>query len=388
MIVNWFVDEPEPPEPERIRWLSAWASGGTIYTQGAQANTSPVATLIRQDRKLFSAIGAQVSSLVRSTGKLLSGTGVTSAGMTWAFGLPLGATTLPLATNVRSTGKFLQGTSLPAANLSRLTSKLLAVATDPIATLVAIRVFLVSSQALASAVATLIRAKTTAQSLLANAAAVAGLTYVSGKLLLANATISGTLSRSVGKNFQGTSGPIASALRSTSKFFSASASAIASLTSFIPQAIEPTRRFVLLLRNIAWALVRSFVSYNVIGQEVQGMPFFGTFPPVTPLQKQTLSFDFGKFLPAGVTLTGTPTLTLTPIYGTDSNPASRITSGPTIGTVSIALGGSGVTSTGILFQLFGCPAGVTYIVETVCTRSDGDIAEGSSRLSSNSPGST
>ena len=185
------------------------------------------------------------------------------------------------------------------------------------------------------------------------------------------------------------------------------------LLFFAPAVLDPTRRFVNELAGEDYVLRGRFYRSVVVGEEIQyalrapehwftansfplvyclvgkwslGMPFFGTFPPISPAQKQTFSFDFGQFLPPGVTLTGTPTVALTTVYGTDSSPLSRITGGPTIGTVPTSLGGSGIANTAILFQLFGCLAGVQYVIETVCTRSDGDVAEGSARLQSNPPG--
>jgi hypothetical protein len=108
----------------------------------------------------------------------------------------------------------------------------------------------------------------------------------------------------------------------------------------------------------------------------EGMPFIGELPFVAPDQVQTIALDFGRFLPAGVMLTGLPELNVSVKSGTDSSPASRISAGPTIGTAAQAIGGTGRAQTAVLFQVAGCVAGATYIVEAVCPRSDGDTAEG------------
>lgn len=106
-------------------------------------------------------------------------------------------------------------------------------------------------------------------------------------------------------------------------------------------------------------------------------PFTIQLPPVGPNQLQTMGLDFGKFLPAGVTLTGTPTVTLSVSSGTDATPAARLTRAGAVGTISTADGGTGVTNAAVLFQVGTCVAKVVYIADVVCARSDGDVAEGS-----------
>jgi hypothetical protein len=125
--------------------------------------------------------------------------------------------------------------------------------------------------------------------------------------------------------------------------------------------------------------------YVVVMQQGNEMPEFGMLPFVSPAQKQTISVDFGAFLPGGVTLTGSPTVTATVNSGTDSTPQSRI-SGGSVGTESLANGGSGVANTAISFQVSGTLPGVVYIIEVVCTRSDGDIVEAWGYLPSEAPG--
>lgn len=165
----------------------------------------------------------------------------------------------------------------------------------------------------------------------------------------------------------------------------------------IAPILDPTRRFVILLsyvsevlslRPLQYALSLTSIGYCLLAQRVQGMPFFGQFPSVAPNQKQTISLDFGNFLPSGVTLTGTPTLNWIVKFGSDPTPTSHVTAGPIVGTISPTVGGSGIADTAILFQILGLLPGVTYIVEILCNRSDGDIAEGSAVLSCVSPGSS
>ena len=107
------------------------------------------------------------------------------------------------------------------------------------------------------------------------------------------------------------------------------------------------------------------------------MPALMSLPPIDAvIQKQTIALDFGQFLPSGVVLTGTPTVTLSVVSGVDATPSSRLSGLPKIGTVAPQQGGSGVANTAILQQLVGLLGGVTYLVTAYCTRSDGDIASG------------
>jgi hypothetical protein len=106
------------------------------------------------------------------------------------------------------------------------------------------------------------------------------------------------------------------------------------------------------------------------------MPQFPTFPPVAPSQFQTCAFDFGDTLPNGVTLTGTPTINILHHIGIDPSPGSRIRSGPSVGTVPISQGGSGISNTAVIFQVGNCLNGVVYTIEVVCNRLDSDVAEG------------
>jgi len=105
------------------------------------------------------------------------------------------------------------------------------------------------------------------------------------------------------------------------------------------------------------------------------------FPNIGPNQAQTMGVDFGKFLPSGVTLTGTPTINVTALNGLDASPNSRISGGPSVGTISTANNGTGNTNTSVLYQISGCTPGETYQLDIYCTRSDGDRAESFVRFS-------
>jgi hypothetical protein len=111
---------------------------------------------------------------------------------------------------------------------------------------------------------------------------------------------------------------------------------------------------------------------------------------VAGLQAQTLWVDFGKFLPSGVALSGAPTLSIANgsySAGKDSSPSSRLTGGPTIGTISTALGGTGLTNTALLFQLSDLQPNVTYLLTYACGRSDGsDVVAGFNHVYAQSPG--
>ncbi len=96
-----------------------------------------------------------------------------------------------------------------------------------------------------------------------------------------------------------------------------------------------------------------------------------------------MAIDFGNFLPAGVTLTGTPTIALSVSYGTDAAPQSRLVGGPVVGT---ARDGTGIANTAIVFQIGSCVAGTIYVIDAYCLRSDGDTAEASAHFQCLAPG--
>ena len=111
------------------------------------------------------------------------------------------------------------------------------------------------------------------------------------------------------------------------------------------------------------------------------MPYARTLPSVLPNQEQTVAIDFGEALPAGVTLTGMPIVTISLASGNDPNPQSRLLRAGAVGTAPKAIGGTGVTNAAVLFQVGTCVPGAIYIVDVVCARTDSDVAESSTRLS-------
>ena len=99
------------------------------------------------------------------------------------------------------------------------------------------------------------------------------------------------------------------------------------------------------------------------------------FPSVVAsTQVQTLWVDFGKFLPAGIMLSGTPTVTVAvDPYSAVSDPApmSHISQGPALGTAPAAVGGTGEANTAIFFQISDLLPNVLYMISYSCARNDG-----------------
>jgi hypothetical protein len=120
-------------------------------------------------------------------------------------------------------------------------------------------------------------------------------------------------------------------------------------------------------------------------------PYFPDLPDVIVGQKQTLAFDFGKFLPSGVTLTGTPTVTIA-VSDLNGQTApvtldSEFTGAAQVGTVTLANGGSAVANAAVLRQMLPTVGGgITYCITITATRSDGDIAKGESHIRVVTPG--
>jgi hypothetical protein len=105
------------------------------------------------------------------------------------------------------------------------------------------------------------------------------------------------------------------------------------------------------------------------------MPRANDFPDIDAVnQVQTLTFDFGRrYLPEGVTLQGTPTVTFAVVSGEDADFADRVKS-KSIGAAPPPKG-TGRDLCAVLIQVGGLVAGVTYMPKAVCNRSDGDVAE-------------
>lgn len=110
------------------------------------------------------------------------------------------------------------------------------------------------------------------------------------------------------------------------------------------------------------------------------MPAIASLPPLGLNQSQTMAIDFGVFLPPGVTLVGSPSASVTTTFGEDLSPNSRITVPPSIGTVPQNIGGTGRANTAVLWRMGECVPNVVYVVDISCMRSDGDVAEASTRF--------
>ena len=121
----------------------------------------------------------------------------------------------------------------------------------------------------------------------------------------------------------------------------------------------------------------SYVALARPGDMPQILP---PLPDVATAQVQTMAVDFGFFLVTGVTLMGTPILNLGVSAGSDPDPQSRLNTEPAIGTSPTSQGGSGIVNAAVLFQVADCQSGVTYTVEAICARSDGDTAEAWTRF--------
>ena len=116
------------------------------------------------------------------------------------------------------------------------------------------------------------------------------------------------------------------------------------------------------------------------------MPRASDFPPLgAVIQEVTLTFDFGPMLPAGVTLTGAPTVTCTVESGVDPDPSSRLLGPAVIGTAPPP-SGSNVPNAAVLQQIGSGVADVTYLLVCSCPTSVGDVAELWSLISCVEPG--
>jgi len=85
------------------------------------------------------------------------------------------------------------------------------------------------------------------------------------------------------------------------------------------------------------------------------------------VEKEIVTFDYGKTMQPGVTITSISFIAVTILDGFDPSPTSRLLGGPTIGFSPY----SGAPSQGV-YQLVGtCLAGVTYGFQCVANTSDG-----------------
>lgn len=91
-------------------------------------------------------------------------------------------------------------------------------------------------------------------------------------------------------------------------------------------------------------------------------------PPIDEIvEEETVTFDYGILLAAGVVLTGAPTLTCDVYSGTDPAPSSRL-----LGAAAFVASPNSGASNAAVAQLVGTMvAGVTYRLQCVCATSDG-----------------
>lgn len=142
-----------------------------------------------------------------------------------------------------------------------------------------------------------------------------------------------------------------------------------------------TRRYLRVASCFSYVAVAPSLRYIAVapGGNWPTMPrILPDLPAIAPEQAQTIAIDFGKLLPSGVTLTGTPTLNVsTAAAGAahDPSPASRVSVGPMIGAVPVALGGTSFANAAVLAQFSNCIPNAVYVIEVVCQRSDGDKVE-------------
>jgi hypothetical protein len=112
---------------------------------------------------------------------------------------------------------------------------------------------------------------------------------------------------------------------------------------------------------------RQFTIPRVTGVKLPQGPDFSTLDTTEAVND---TFDFGPWLPSGVTLTGTPTVTCSVYSGSDSAAPSRLVGTP----VFVASPSSGATQAAVLQQIGNNPvAGVTYRLDCSVTTSDGQV---------------
>lgn len=87
------------------------------------------------------------------------------------------------------------------------------------------------------------------------------------------------------------------------------------------------------------------------------------FEQIAPGEENVLTFIFAPGLPSGVTLTGSPTVTVKTIEGVDANPTGILNG-------SSALDG---TSTMVLVPVAPTVDGVQYVVRVLCATTQSNI---------------
>lgn len=96
------------------------------------------------------------------------------------------------------------------------------------------------------------------------------------------------------------------------------------------------------------------------------------FPTLYPAERKYVAWRFNLQLPAGVTLSGTPTVTVTDVNGVDTNPNPGLVTGVAVGTY-----GSDAANTAVVAWLGSGyqKAGACYLFDIKCGQSDGGNIE-------------
>ena len=149
------------------------------------------------------------------------------------------------------------------------------------------------------------------------------------------------------------------------------------IRSELPYVFTPQRVFYYspVVPDTYYASCKKEFFYTVIISKERTMAQLIVFPQIGPNQIQSMGVDFGQLLPANVTLTGTPTVTVTAVIGTDASAASRVTTTPIINTIPIPNGGTGIVNAAITWQVGGVVSGVTYQADVYCYTTSGDRVE-------------
>jgi hypothetical protein len=101
------------------------------------------------------------------------------------------------------------------------------------------------------------------------------------------------------------------------------------------------------------------------------------FPPIdATVEQETIGFDFGPALKAGVTITSVATITCAVHSGTDATPSARLVGGSSI----VASQATGAPSAAVAQNIGNMLAGVTYVLQCVVNTSDGQKLSLWSRL--------
>lgn len=114
---------------------------------------------------------------------------------------------------------------------------------------------------------------------------------------------------------------------------------------------------------VTWPRQRNYVTSS----PVPGMPRGNDFPSIDPAEVVTGTWDFGPWLPTGVTIVGINAMSVATIIGADASPASRLVGAPQIAKSP----STGASQCAILQQIGNMIAGVVYRLTASVQTSDG-----------------